>query len=96
VRQVILDELALLSTKEQDEFWTEIHEYALAQTREKERPSSPRRTWKNPLAAPCSWRMSRFVYKWRGSPPKTNTASGRCYTRALNAQSKKAGTAHET
>jgi hypothetical protein len=39
VGQVILEQLALLSTKEQDEFWTELHGYALAQTKEKERPS---------------------------------------------------------
>jgi hypothetical protein len=39
VRRVILEQLTLLSTKEQDEFWAEIHGYALAQTREKERPS---------------------------------------------------------
>ena len=39
VQQVILEQLALLSTKEQDEFWAELHGYALAQTKEKERPS---------------------------------------------------------
>lgn len=39
VDQVISEQFTQLTTRQQDEFWTEIHGYALAQTREKGRAS---------------------------------------------------------
>lgn len=39
VAQVVTEQLSVLTTKEQNEFWTELHGYALASMRHKARPA---------------------------------------------------------